>query len=251
MDDPLNRAAKILTDSTYTTAFTGAGISVESGIPPFRGESGLWSKYDPQYLDIEFFLGNTNKSWKIIKEIFYDFFGDAKPNMAHYGLALMERKGLLRSIITQNIDNLHQEAGSCTVYEFHGNSRYFVCLRCRARFKVSEIDITDKPPRCPDCQGLLKPDFVFFGEGIPEDAYAAAIDAARHAEVFLLIGTSGQVAPANQIPYMAKQNGATIIEINVTPSYYTSSITDVYLEGKAGEVMESLTKAIFGGTIDE
>jgi NAD-dependent deacetylase len=244
-DENYAKAIQLLTNSRYTSAFTGAGISVESGIPPFRGEGGIWTKYDPMYLDIEHYISQTEKSWKIIREIFYDFFGDARPNMAHYGLSLLERKGRLKNVITQNIDNLHLEAGNKVVIEFHGNSKYFRCLRCGKKFSVKDITLSDKPPHCAHCEGLLKPDFIFFGEGIPEDAYKASLKAAQHASVFLLIGTSGQVAPANQIPYLAKQNGASIIEINPDPSAYTYSITDIFLRGKAAGTMETLMQRMF------
>jgi NAD-dependent deacetylase len=239
------RAIELLRHSDYTTAFTGAGISVESGIPPFRGKGGIWTKYDPMYLDIGYYLEQPEKAWKIIREIFYNYFGHAKPNMAHYGLALLERKGMLQNVITQNIDNLHQEAGNRVVIEFHGNSKYFRCLRCDEKFSVNDLTLTETPPRCAHCNGLLKPDFIFFGEGIPEEAYRASLDAAQHAAVFLLIGTSGQVAPANQIPYLAKQSRAHIIEVNPDPTTYTYSITDVFLKGKAAVTMEVLMKKMF------
>jgi NAD-dependent deacetylase len=134
MGDALQQAAGLIKSSRRTTAFTGAGISVESGIPPFRGSDGLWSKFDPVFLDIDYFHRYPERSWKLIKEIFYDFFGRAKPNAAHYALAAMERAGFLHSVITQNIDNLHQKAGSKEVYEFHGNSRYLICDSCSRAF---------------------------------------------------------------------------------------------------------------------
>ena len=116
MENNLEKAIDLIVNSKYTVAFTGAGISVESGIPPFRGETGLWSKYDPNVLDLNNFNVNPIEAWKVIKEIFYDFFGEAKPNPAHFALADLEKSGLLKAIITQNIDNLHYEAGSKEVY---------------------------------------------------------------------------------------------------------------------------------------
>ncbi|MBN2519655.1 MAG: NAD-dependent protein deacylase, partial [Bacteroidales bacterium] len=141
----INEAANLIRHSSRTVAFTGAGISVESGIPPFRGENGLWSKYDPVFLDINYFHQYPEKSWPLIKEIFYDFFGEAKPNAAHYALAEMEQKNLLHSLITQNIDNLHQIAGSKQVYEFHGNSRNLICQKCLTYYTVQEIDLSNLP----------------------------------------------------------------------------------------------------------
>jgi len=139
LEENILKAASLLKESSFTTAYTGAGISVESGIPPFRGEGGLWTKYDPTMLDIDHFLGNPVKGWEVIKEIFYDFFGKAKPNIAHLVLAEMENKGLVSRIITQNIDNLHQEAGSKQVYDFHGNSKKLICLECRSHYKAADI----------------------------------------------------------------------------------------------------------------
>ncbi len=238
----LSKAIQILRDSKYTVAFTGAGISVESGIPPFRGPGGLWNQYDPIILDMDYYSQKPEKSWPVVKKLFFDFFGSAKPNAAHLALAKMEQEGRLHGIITQNIDNLHQEAGSKEVYEFHGNSQQFVCLDCSAVIQRDELLLTEEPPHClkKDCNGLLKPDFIFFGEGIPVDAYESSIQAAKNADVFILIGTTGEIMPASQIPYLAKQNGAKIIEINISESNFTSQITDVFLKGKATEVMSQL-----------
>ncbi|NCU34963.1 MAG: NAD-dependent deacylase [Bacteroidales bacterium] len=226
------------------TVFTGAGVSVESGIPPFRGSSGLWQKYDPQVLDLGYFHHNPLDSWRVIREIFYDFFGKAKPNAAHLALAKLEEMGLLRCIITQNIDNLHQEAGNTIIHEFHGNSQVLRCTQCEQHFPAGEIDLAVLPPKCLHCGALLKPDFIFFGEAIPMDAFHLSQEAARIADVFVIIGSTGEVMPANQIPVIAKQSGAKIIEINPEPSHYTHAITDVYLGGKAGEIMPRLMRKI-------
>ncbi len=243
----IREAAALLKRSSYTTAFTGAGISVESGIPPFRGPEGLWSRYNPVVLDIDYFKTNPAESWKVIKEIFYDFFGKAKPNEGHKALAQLERMGYLKNIITQNIDNLHQEAGNSTVYEFHGNSHTLVCMGCGKRFTIDEIDFSNLPVRCDRCNGLVKPDFIFFGEGIPPAAYEASLVAARKASLFLVIGTTGEIMPASQIPVIAKQNGAKIIEVNTEPSNYTHSVTDIFLQGKAGTVLPQLVNTLQNG----
>lgn len=249
-EDKLAEAVRLLKKSRYTTAYTGAGISVESGIPPFRGAGGLWDKYDPEMLEIGYFMANPAKAWVVIKEIFYDFFGNAKPNKAHLVLAEMEKHGILERTITQNIDNLHQEAGCRHVFEFHGNSKQLVCLDCHKTYKVGELSIDYLPPTCRQCGGLVKPDFVFFGEPIPQKALDAAYEAAVKSDIFLIIGTTGEVMPANQIPFMAKENGATIIEINPETSLYTGKITDVFLQGKAGEVMERIGKMLFAPSLD-
>ncbi|MCK3686154.1 NAD-dependent deacylase [Maribellus sp. YY47] len=245
MDLLLKESAKIIKKSNYTIAFTGAGISVESGVPPFRGEHGLWNKYNPEVLDLGYYLDHADECWVYIREIFYDFFADAKPNPAHLVLAEMEQKGLLQAVITQNIDNLHYEAGNKMVHEFHGNSKKLKCLKCEAVYDVSEVDLKSLPPKCKNDGEILKPDFIFFGEGIPHEAYSNSFAAAEKAEVCLIIGSTGEVTPASYVPRIAKQSGATIIEINPEESSFTSQITDIHLKGKASEVMTKLAAELF------
>ena len=246
----IKQAADFIHSAKRVTVFTGAGISVESGIPPFRGEDGLWAKYDPIILDLDFYNSRTNESWPIIKELFFDFFGKAKPNAAHLVLAEWEQKGIINDIITQNIDNLHQEAGNKNVYEFHGTASSFICTECSAIYKVSEMILTNTAPRCekPTCKGLLKPNFIFFGEGIPTKAYEASLYAAQNSDVFIIIGTTGEIMPASQIPIIAKQNGAKIIEINIADSNFTSNITDIFLSGKASEILEKIDNRLTSKT---
>lgn len=241
----LEKAADLIKNSKKITVFTGAGISVESGIPPFRGEGGLWSEYDPLILDINYFQENSKEAWKAIKRIFYDFWGEAKPNFAHDFVTKLEKKGKVFSIITQNIDNLHQESGSEKVYEFHGTLKRGYCLSCGKNFNMNELNFKKLPVTCTVCGGTIKPDFIFFGEGIPEQAYSMAMNASQESELFLIIGTAGEVMPANQIPIYAKRNGAKIIEINLEESTYTNSITDIFLQGKATEICKELDKLIF------
>lgn len=236
----LEKAAKLILKAKHITAFTGAGISVESGIPPFRGENGLWNKYDPVFLDINYFYQNPLRSWKMIKEIFYDFFGKAKPNAAHIALAKMELSGYVNTVITQNIDNLHQEAGSKNVYEFHGTSQKLICMNCHSTYSANDTNLSFLPPKCEKCGEILKPDFVFFGEPIPEPANSASFRETEISDLFLLIGSTGKVMPASMIPFMAKRNGVKIIEINIKSSNYTNAITDIFLEGKATKIMTKL-----------
>jgi NAD-dependent deacetylase len=240
----IERAASLVRAAKRVAAFTGAGVSVESGIPPFRGPNGLWSKYDPKSLDIDFFLQEPRRSWGVIREIFYERFKNARPNAAHLVLAEMERQGLLHAVITQNIDGLHTEAGSRTVWEFHGNSRYLICLDCGKRYRVEETDLEELPPTCRICGGLLKPDFVFFGERIPEPARTQSFVEARRADTLLVIGTSGEVMPAGMIPRTAKESGAAIIEINPAESELTRESTDVLVRAGAAEAMTALAEAL-------
>ncbi|RKX78983.1 MAG: RNA polymerase subunit sigma [Spirochaetes bacterium] len=242
--DELTRATDIIRNAKRLVAFTGAGISVESGIPPFRGPDGLWSRYDPQVLDLTFFQQHPEDSWKVIKEIFYDFFGKARPNPGHLALAELERAGILKGIITQNIDNLHQEAGSRNVVEFHGSSRRLSCLSCSENREFREDMLAELPPICPDCGGLLKPDFIFFGEGIPPHAYQRSEEETQNADVWLVVGTTGEIMPASMLPIEAHGKGAAIIEVNLHPSNYTSSITDIFLQGKAGVVLRELADRV-------
>ncbi|MCP3941479.1 MAG: NAD-dependent deacylase [Desulfobacteraceae bacterium] len=238
------KAAKIIKSAERCVVFTGAGISVESGIPPFRGENGLWNKYDPMIFDIQYFGMNTRQSWEVFRTIFYEVFGEVKPNTAHYILAQMEKRQLVKAVITQNVDNLHTQAGSKNVHEFHGSLKTLVCLGCKTSFKVSDIDLHYLPPVCSRCGGILKPDVVFFGEVIPEPAGTHSFNEITRADCFILIGTTGTVAPANIIPGAAKSNGASIIEINPFPSEYTSSVTDIFIREKASVAMEKLMEEI-------
>ncbi len=244
MLERIKEAAAAIQKARQVTAFTGAGISVESGIPPFRGENGLWNRYNPEFLEISYFHHHPEKSWKLIKEIFYDYFGKAEPNRAHRVLAQMEAKGMLNAIITQNIDNLHQMAGNKTVFEFHGHSRSLICTRCGRETDASARRLETLPPLCSHCGGLLKPMFVFFGEGIPEQAADGAYRAAQASDVFVIIGSTGEIMPASMIPAYAKENGAQIIEINVEPSNFTHTVTDLFLQGKATEMMGQLAVAL-------
>ncbi len=241
--DAVPAAAALIRGAKYLTAFTGAGISVESGIPPFRGDDGLWSQYDPRMLELGFFLAHPEKAWPVIKEIFYDHFGRAKPNKAHCVLAQLEAAGKLRVLITQNIDNLHFAAGSRSIVEFHGNSRLLLCLHCGTRVEARADLLTALPPRCP-CGGLYKPDFVFFGEEIPASAHERSREAARQTDVMIVVGSTGEVYPAALVPRWAKDAGAKIIEVNPGDSEFTGSVTDIHIPWKAAEAFSLLEKEL-------
>jgi len=234
-------AASLIRSAKYLTAFTGAGISVESGIPPFRGAGGLWSRYDPRMLELDYFLAHPDTAWPVIKEIFYDHFGMARPNKAHEVLAAWETRGLLKTLITQNIDNLHYLAGSRNIVEFHGNSRMLVCMACGQRVEAARALLEKLPPRCP-CGGVFKPDFIFFGEGIPQSAHARSQDAARRTDVMLVVGSTGEVYPAALVPRWASEAGAKIIEINPEASEFTGSVSDIHVPLKAAEAFRQIDK---------
>lgn len=241
----IKEAAQLIRKAKYAVAFTGAGISVESGIPPFRGENGLWNTTEPIFLEIEFFNKKPLQSWLKIKEIFYDKLGDAAPNLAHETLAKMEKRSFLETIITQNIDHLHQQAGSKCVYELHGTYKQLICTECSSEYDMSFANLDYLPPTCFVCKGILKPDMVFFNEPIPHFAKKRSFEEAQKADVFLIIGTNAEVLPAADIPVTAKKNGAKIIEINIQPSHYTNTVTDIFLEMPATEAMKEIGKLLY------
>ncbi len=230
-----------LKNARYATAFTGAGVSVESGIAPFTGAGGLWNQYDPQFIEINFFLSNPTRSWEEMKKIFFTDMDEAKPNKAHQVLAALETQGLLKGIITQNIDGLHQRAGSKNVAEFHGTIHTLSCLSCGRKYRLEDVNLDDVPPACM-CGHVLKPDFVFYGEGIPPRAYEHAAQLSQDTDLMIIIGTAGQVMPACSLPYAAKEHGAKIVEINPQPSAYTGQLTDLYFPYKAGELFAQFEK---------
>jgi NAD-dependent deacetylase len=243
MKDKINTAAEKIRNAGFFTAFTGAGISVESGIPPFRGKNGLWNRYDPALFEIEYYLAHPAESWKLIVQLFFETFERAKPNPAHHALAALEKMGILKALITQNIDNLHYRAGSRKILEYHGNSRNLVCLMCGKKHPVTAEMLRSQMPEC-SCSGLLKPDFIFFGEDIPPDVSKEAERISHATDVLLIIGTTGLVYPSALIPLTAKENGAFIIEVNTDGSEYTHTLTDLFLQGPGAGIVHSLRNEV-------
>lgn len=240
----VRRAAEDILKARRAVAFTGAGISVESGIPDFRSPGGLWSRFDPmQYAHISSFRRNPEKVWEMLKEMFSLTLG-AKPNPAHHALAELERMGLLKVVITQNVDGLHQRAGSRDVIEYHGTQDWLVCLGCGWRRRSEGLDLEDLPPRCEHCHAVLKPDVVFFGEPIPWQAQARAAEEASRCDLMLVVGTSAVVYPAAELPRMAKVRGAVIIEVNKEPTVLTGSISDYLIQGEAGKVLPKIVQEV-------
>ncbi len=222
---------------------TGAGISAASGIPTFRGKDGLWNKINPQELaSVDAFMRNPERVWE-----WYSWrrqlIRDVQPNLGHYALVDMEAYFPEFYIITQNVDNLHQLAGSRNVIELHGNIMRNKCFDCGKPYR-GEIRLDKKGlPRCPECGGLIRPDVVWFGEFLPEEAIRKAQEVATAAEVFFSIGTSSTVEPAASLPYLAKGNGAYLVEINPeeTP---LSSVADESLRYPADQVLPLLVIAM-------
>jgi NAD-dependent deacetylase len=237
------KLAAVLRQHHRMVAFTGAGISVESGIPDFRSPGGLWERFNPmEYAHIQAFRANPAKVWTLLKEM-DGTIARARPNPAHLALAQLEAKGLLLGVITQNVDNLHQAAGSKRVVEYHGNAHRFICDTCKARHPRETLDFSRTPLYCR-CGGLIRPDVVFFGEPIPTHAQEEAEELARECDLLLVIGTSGEVAPASYIPYIAKEWGALIVENNLTPTRLTATLTDHFLPGPAGELWPEVLRAM-------
>jgi NAD-dependent deacetylase len=237
----IDEIAKLIVEQKNVVALTGAGISVESGIPPFRGKGGIWEKYDPEeYGHIDTFKRNPKRAWTLFKEML-DCTLRAEPNHAHLALARMEENGLLNCTITQNIDGLHHKAGSKKVVEFHGNNRFLVCLKCGNRYEAKKY-LDGIPPTC-DCEQILKPDFILYGELIPNATIERSVEEVSECKVLLVIGTTNLVYPAASLASVAMSFGATIVEVNVAETALTQD-ADYFLEGKAGEVLSELLERI-------
>ena len=241
--EKMAKAARWIADSANTVALTGAGISVESGIPDFRGSDGLWTRYDPgEYATIDAFRRDPGKVWRMLREV-DELCVRARPNPAHRALAEMEGTGHIGVVITQNIDGLHQEAGSTDVIEFHGSGSWLVCQACGTRYPREKVAVDELPPRC-GCEGVLKPDVVLFGEPIPLRAVVRAGEELKRCDVMLIVGTSGLVSPAADIPYSARKRGARIIEVNLEPTPYTSSISDLFFPVSASLVLPGIEEQV-------
>jgi NAD-dependent deacetylase len=239
MESAFEQVASLILHRQPCVALTGAGISAESGIPTFRSKGGLWDKFDPSvYASIEVFRQDPSKYWSIRGEFIRNY--DAyQPNPGHLALAELENMGLLRHVITQNIDGLHRKAGSRSVTEIHGSLREILCVRCGREYRAPDIP-EGLPPLC-GCGGVLKPNTVLFGEALPPQALETAWREAGACRVMLVIGTSAVVQPAASLPYVAKDHGATVVEINIERAF---SGADCFLEGQAGAAMPKLVAEI-------
>ena len=248
IESALDLAAAMLRQARSAIAFTGAGISVESGIPHFRGEGGLWTKFDPyKVAHIDTFRKDPAQYWTYSLE---HRRAEAEPNPGHQALVDLEHGGHLLAVVTQNTDGLHQKAGSGDVIELHGSSHNVVCLDCDARFPRAEIDQLNRehcPPSCPSCGGkFLKPSVVLFGEALPQSALRQAQLLAMAADVVLIVGSSLQVYPAAGIPRLARQHGAELCIINAEPTPY-DDVAAAVIRGKAGEVLPAVVRRIAQG----
>ncbi len=247
-DEQLDRAAEIVATAQYTIALVGAGLSKESGIPTFRGGDGLWDKHgEPPVDGYQRFLADPAGWWAerlAQQEKMSDFSSAieaAQPNPGHIAMAEMERLGLLKHIITQNIDNLHQLAGSRALTEIHGNRTKMRCVGCSRRWPRDEFRFDEVPPRCPGCGDLVKSDTVMFGEPIPPDAIESCYREAQRADCVLLVGTSAVVYPAAEFPVIAYRRGARLVEVNPQPTPLTDLCASV-LRAPSGEALPKLVE---------
>jgi len=244
MENLIKKAAQQLSRAKNATALTGAGISTESGIPPFRGKGGIWEKIDPmEFAHIDAFLKNPAKVWDILIREMKSITEAAQPNPAHKALADLETMGILTTVITQNVDGLHQRAGNTDVIEFHGNFAWQRCMTCGQKIENKEVDLSRIPPQCA-CGGILRPDCVFFGELIPVDALVRSEQAAASCDVMLVIGTSAVVQPAASMPVIAKRSRAVVIEINPEQTPLTHHVSDYLIPGTSGDVMTRIVAEI-------
>ena len=244
MNELIKRAAKDLAAAGNVAASTGAGISIESGIPPFRGKGGLWERFDPmEFAHIDALMRDPAKVWKVLVKEMKEIVDRAEPNDGHKGLAKLEARDKLKTIITQNVDGLHQAAGSSDVIEYHGTFAWQRCMGCSKKYENRSVDVSEIPPRC-ECGGILRPDAVFFGETIPAEALWRSRQAATDCDLMLVVGTSAVVQPAAMIPVIAKENGAKIVEINPERTPLTVDVSDYLIMGKAGEVMNQILAAM-------
>jgi len=214
----------LLKSSKNCVAFTGAGISTESGIPDYRSPgTGLWEKMDQSVVSLNGFLNDPARYYSYALRL-HPIRSSAKPNPAHYMLAKLEKAGLLKGVITQNVDGLHRDAGSINVHELHGSLRQVVCLSCNliksAEGIMEKVENGENPPRCDECGGVLKPNAVFFGESLPRIPWERSIELVENADLFVSIGSSLQVSPANTLPNIAINNKSNLIIVNLTETPY-------------------------------
>ncbi len=246
----VDHAARTIMGARHVVALVGAGLSAESGIPTFRGPEGLWTRHgEPDLRDYERFQQDPKQWWELrisragqFKEL-VDALNNAVPNEGHFALMDLEQMGRLHHIITQNIDNLHQMAGSQAITEIHGNRTKLRCIECTGRWPMDEFAMDELPPHCPECGGIVKGDTVMFGEPIPRDALDECIAQTRLCDCMLLIGTSAVVYPAAGFPVDVKMSGGRLVEVNPNETPLTE-MSDVILRAPAGQSLPRVVERI-------
>ena len=240
------RLAELVRESGPVVVLTGAGISTESGIPDFRSPTGIWAEYDPQeYATIDAFRADPEKVWRFYS-LRFEALTKAEPNAGHVALAELEGTGLVRAVVTQNIDLLHERAGSREVVEVHGSIRTSSCLRCESRYPLTDVlrllEAGDVP-RCTACDGVLKPDVVFFGELLPEAAIDRAYELARSARLLLVVGSGLEVWPVSMLPDATVRAGGQVAIVNKGPTTFDERAV-VKIDGGAGETLAALVSEL-------
>ncbi|RLF72187.1 MAG: RNA polymerase subunit sigma [Thermoplasmata archaeon] len=244
LQERIGEAAEIIRRRGPALVLTGAGISIDSGIPPFRGPGGLWERYDPEeYGHIEVLKRDPEKAWIMLREMLTTIL-KARPNEAHYALAELERAGFISYVVTQNVDGLHEMAGSRRVLNFHGGGRYLYCMKCSSRRELESVEDID-PIKCT-CGGYFRPPYVFFGEPIPHEVLSRSFIEATRADVILVIGTSAGVYPAAQLPYEVKRHGGVVVEVNPSPTPLTGTITDIFIQSGSSDALVKLKEYLLG-----
>ncbi|HPC47251.1 MAG TPA: NAD-dependent deacylase [Deltaproteobacteria bacterium] len=261
----IEKAADLLVHARHAVVLTGAGISTESGVPDFRSPGGIWERYDPSLFFLARFLAEPDVVWRCLIEMHSSgamSLWEAQPNKGHLALAELEGMGIVKVVITQNVDNLHQKAGSVNVIEFHGNMLNFRCLACGCTIGYEDLlqrlEMTPSlPPTC-GCGGILKPDAVFFGEAIPQHALKESFRHAQECDLMLVIGTSAQIEPAASLPLVAKglypvfrgmgagfsKIGTHVVEINRETTPLTRDVSDFIILGSAGDILWSILERV-------
>jgi len=243
----IREAANIIANSKYVTCLTGAGISVESGIRPFRGPGGLWTeKGEPSMDGYQRFLRDPEAYWRRRLEQESEFgisILNSKPNPGHYALAELENMRVLKYLITQNIDNLHLAVGSKNVLEIHGNGQYLRCIDCSTKWHKDEFKLDSIPPYCSKCGGIIKTDTVMLGEPIPSKVLTRCFEESEKSDCMMVAGTSATVTPAANLPMIVKRNGGVLVEVNIRESHISYSC-DVNIFAPSGEALPLLVGEI-------
>jgi NAD-dependent deacetylase len=244
--DVIKAIALDIKRSQHIVAFTGAGISAESGISTYRGENGLWKKYDPSlYASIDNFNKNPSYYWNFFKDVRYPTVKKAIPNPGHLALVELEKSGRSITVITQNIDGLHQEAGSSSVIELHGTTRIIFCMSCSTEYSMDDVFSRLKneiPPLCSECGGHLRPDVVFFGESLNPQTLGRAYREADNCDFLLAVGSSLVVYPAADIPLRVKQRGGVLAIINKDPTPM-DHFADHLIHDEAGRILPLIVQS--------
>lgn len=251
MTDQVEKVAELIVKAKRIVVFVGAGLSTESGIPDFRSPGGVWDRYNPEDFYFQNFLSSETsreKYWQMATEM-YNSMKDARPNQAHLAVAELEKLGKLDCLITQNIDGLHFKAGNSPekVLELHGTAMHVTCLTCNRRYDRDTIQARivqgEKAPRCNQCNGLLKPSTISFGQSMPEWETREAYERSATCDLFIVVGSSLVVQPAAQMPVVAHRGGAQLVIVNRDETA-CDDIADIVLKGQAGPTMAAVLEKV-------